>query len=75
MITLLKISQSQANNLANKVDEVYTPCYSSTSLQYYFYKTSYTASEIPNTVTLPYTYADGLTPVNPSKPMFPKKTK
>lgn len=75
MITLLKITQSEANNLANKSSEIYTPCYSSTPLQYYFYKASYTASEIPNTITMPYTYADGLTPVNPSKPMFPRKPK
>lgn len=72
MIRFLIIDETLANYLATKIDEEYTPGYN-TDPKYYFYKDSYTISELPYTEELTETVADGLTPINPQKPMFPKK--
>lgn len=73
LITFLQISQSQANNLANKPNEVYSPFRDQNTNKYYIFKDSYTSTELPNTVNLQDSYVDGLTPIDPTKPLFPRK--
>lgn len=71
-IRFLQIAESEAIGLANKVDEIYTPGYDSIP-KYHFYKDEYSEEEELSVVELTELEADGLTPINPTKPMFPKK--
>lgn len=69
----LRITYSQAVALANDPNELYTPFYNGFDGQFYIYSPPYTPAELPNTFTIPQQQFDGLTPTNPTKPMFPKR--
>lgn len=73
IIKFLKISRAQANVYAANPNVPYTPFLDQRINQYYFYKENYSPIEIPNTVELLDSYVDGLTPIDPTKPMFPRK--
>lgn len=73
LITFLKITQSEAIGLANKPDTVYSPFLDQNINQYYIFKESYTSAELPRTVNLWESYVDGLTPIDPTKPIFKRK--
>jgi len=70
---LLRISPIQATTLSNDVNQVFTPGYLTVEDNYYFYKEVYTSAELLDTTELTFTQLDGLTPIDPTKPMFPKK--
>lgn len=73
-IRFLQITETEAIGLAAKIDEVYTPGYDSLP-KFHFYKDDYTPEEELSVVELTELEADGLTPIDPTKPMFPKKPK
>ena len=69
----LKITQTQANQLANSLVEDFSPGYDSINDKYYIYSPPYTTAEQFNVADLLPIVYEGLTPINPNKPMFPKK--
>lgn len=73
VIKFLKISRAQANVYAANPNLEYTPFLDPRISQYYFYKDSYTTIELRSTVDLLDSHVDGLTPIDPTKPMFPRK--
>lgn len=70
MIKFLKIDAAEASLIADNKDEIYTPAYNIAE-EYFFYKDTY--SEEDPTAEMDEIVADGLTPINPTKPMFPRK--
>jgi len=68
-----KVSEHTAIYFANDNNEIYTSSYSNDLDQYYIFKELYTTTDLPNIVSLSNLQMDGLTPINPNKPMFPKK--
>lgn len=73
LIKFLQIDKITAIGLAEKIDEIYTP-FKDTDNKYFFYKDNYEVSEYPFLIELEDSYVDGLTPTDPTKPMFPKKS-
>jgi len=67
----LVLSQTQATNVANDSTKTYTPGYDPIANKYYLYTTD-TDDVKSSTVSLAVTQADGLTPVNPTKPIYPR---
>jgi len=65
-----KISISESILLANDNNELYTSCEAPGS-KFYIYRDVYISSDIVH--NLSFAQMDGLTPINPNKPMFPKK--
>lgn len=69
MIKFLRINAGEASVLAEDNNEIYTPAYNQYE-EYFIFREEYDPIDEPNTTELTTTEADGLTPVNPSKPIF-----
>lgn len=69
----LRLTYPQAMALSSDPNELYTPVYDNISSQFYIYSPPYTPAEQPNTFSLTQQQLDGLTPTNPTKPMYPKR--
>lgn len=70
----LRLTEQEALVIAADNTQIYTPGYNSLP-KYFFYKDNYTKLEEVNTVELTDLELEGLTPIDPTKPMFPKKPK
>jgi len=68
----IEITLTQADSIAADPYRLFTSCYRvlNTNAKQYLY---YDENNDPNAITLTDTQLDGLTPINPTKPMFPKK--
>lgn len=72
MIKFLRINAGEASVLAEDNNEIYTPAYNQYE-EYFIFREEYDPSDEINTIELSLVEADGLTPMNPTKPMFPRK--
>lgn len=72
-MNFLRLNLTQAKELADDPNEEYSPVYDSLSIAHYIYSPPYTSTELIDVHTLSSTQLDGLTPINPTKPMFPRK--
>lgn len=70
----LLITETEAYTLAGDNTQTYTPGYNSIP-KYHFYKDKFETEDEPNIVELDDLEADGLTPIDPTKPIFPKRPK
>jgi len=64
-----KITKASSNAYAQSTNELYSPF--ELNDKFYLYRDIYTS--LDNVVALSESQLFGLTPINPNKPMFPKK--
>jgi hypothetical protein len=68
----LQITETESRALSVDPNQVYTPAFYDFRL-HLFYKDEYTETELENCIDLDDEQLDGLTPIDPTKPMFPRK--
>lgn len=73
-MNFLSITKQEAEILTQDITIKYSPCFN-VKQEYFIFKESYDSSELPNTIELTDEQIDGLTPTDPTKPMFPKRDK
>lgn len=73
-LDLLRLNEATALLIADDPNEEYTPGLEGYDV-YYLFKASYSPEELLAVEEVSEERVDGLTPVNPSKPMFPRKPK
>jgi len=72
-MNFLRLTTTQLATATNNSNEIYTPVYDGVSQSHYIYRDTYTSVELPDVYNLSQTQLDGLTPIDPTKPMFPKR--